>query len=286
MQVGFAHMCHIWPLALRFNTCVAFANVCHLATDLKGVSMNTHERQDILRKARDFFKTSIAQSHAANTQKLAKLKNFNVNPFTVHYLASFAFGDESPNSLAKALIYPRVLGTSIATTFGNNVQTFCHEVLGGYASTTAGMDIEFIDALDGRKKYCQLKAGPATINKDDVETIKGHFASLKNLARTNHLSDFNPMTDCCVGILYGDHSQISANYKRIEQDYHVYPGWDFWLHLTGDESFYDSLIGVFSDCAKDYSDTKLLDITIDELAEDITKHPEVLSYEVVSFESE
>lgn len=248
--------------------------------------MDKKEREQILGKARAFFKTSIADSHASNTQKLSKLKAFNVNPFTVHYLASFAFGDESPESLAKALIYPRVLGTSIATTFGNNVQTFCHEVLEGFASTTAGMDIEFVDAVDGRKKYCQLKAGPQTINKDDVETIEGHFAGLKNLARTNHLTDFNPMTDCCVGILYGDHSQISANYKKIEKDYPVYSGKEFWLRLTGDETFYEDLIGVFSDCAKDYTDTKLLDATIEELADDITKHSEVLNYELVSLPKE
>lgn len=248
--------------------------------------MDDKEREMILKKAASFFKTSIADSHAINTQKLAKLKEFKVNPFTVHYLASFAFGDESPRSLAKALIYPRVLGTSISTSFGSNVQTFCHEVLEGFASTTAGMDIEFVDAIDGRKKYCQLKAGPQTINKDDVETIKGHFVGLKNLARTNHLTDFNPMTDCCVGILYGYHSQISANYKRIEQDYPVYAGKEFWLRLTGDERFYDDLINVFSDCAKDYTDTNLLDITIEELADDITKHSEILSYEVIPFTKE
>ena len=248
--------------------------------------MNNEQKQIILGKARDFFKTAIAESHAANTAKCAKLKEFNVNPFTVHYLASFAFGDESPESLAKALIYPRVLGTSIATTFGNNVQTFCHEVLDGFASTTAGMDIEFVDAIDGRKKYCQLKAGPQTINKDDVDTIKDHFASLKNLARTNHLPDFNPMTDCCVGILYGDHSQISANYKKIENDYPVLAGPEFWIHLTGDQRFYIDLIDVFSDCAKDYKATNLLEETITLLAEDIAKHPEVLSYAVVDFDSE
>ncbi len=248
--------------------------------------MNEQEREEILVKARDFFKTSIADSHAGNTQKLSKLKEFNVNPFTIHYLASFAFGDESPESLAKVLIYPRVLGTSIATTFGNNVQTFCHEVLSGYASTTAGMDIEFIDVVDGRKKYCQLKAGPQTINKDDVDTIRGHFAGLKNLARTNHFADFNPMTDCCVGILYGDHSQISANYKRIEQDYPVLSGKEFWYHLTGDENFYEDLINVFSDCAKDYTNTNLLDETIECLAEDIVSHPDVLSYQIVPIDEE
>ncbi len=253
---------------------------------LKEVLMDNNEREMILQRARGFFKRSIAESHAANTVKCSKLKEFNVNPFTVHYLASFAFGDETPESLAKALLYPRVLGTSIATTFGNNIQTFCHEVLSGFASTTAGMDIEFFDALDGRKKYCQLKAGPQTINKDDVDTIKGHFSSLRNLARTNHLADFNPMIDCCVGILYGDHSQISANYKRIENDYPVLAGAEFWLHLTGDDGFYGDLIDVFSDCAKDYTDTNLLEETMASLAADIVRHPEVLSYQAVPFDED
>lgn len=241
--------------------------------------MNDREKEEILNKARTFFKSSIAESHANNTEKCAKLKEFNVNPFTVHYLASFAFGDDTPDSLAKVLLYPRVLGTSIATTFGNNIQTFCHEVLSGFASTTAGIDIEFVDALDNRKKYCQLKAGPQTINKDDVDTIRGHFVGLRNLARTNHLPDFNPMTDCCVGILYGDHSQISANYKKIEESYPVYSGQEFWLRLTGDKDFYSDLTNAFSDCAKDYTETDLLNDTLNKLAADIVKHPEILHFD-------
>jgi hypothetical protein len=29
----------------------------------------------------------------------------------------------------------------------------------------AGIDIEFIDAIDGRRKYCQAKLGPNTITR-------------------------------------------------------------------------------------------------------------------------
>lgn len=239
--------------------------------------MEEETRAAILVKAFDFFSVSIAESHARNTKKCGKLSEFNVNPFTVHYLAAFAFGDVSPRSLAKALIYPRVLGTSIATTFGNNVQTFCHEVLGGFASTTAGMDIEFIDAVDHRKKYCQLKAGPQTINNDDVTTIVNHFLKLRNLARTNHLGEFNLSTDCCVGILYGDHSQISANYKKIEEVYDVFSGAEFWHRLTGDEDFYNDLIRVFVSCANDYMETNLLEETISQLEDDIKQNPGILA---------
>lgn len=40
--------------------------------------MDKKEREQILEKARAFFKTSIADSHASNTQKLSKLKAFNL----------------------------------------------------------------------------------------------------------------------------------------------------------------------------------------------------------------
>lgn len=245
----------------------------------KGSPMENQERRDILDKARAFFSTSIAESHAKNTEKCSRLSEFNVNPFVIHYLAYYAFGDDSAESLAKALIYPRVLGTSISTTFGNSIQAFCHEVLGGYASVVAGMDIEFMDAFDGKKKYCQLKAGPQTINKDDVATIEGHFQTLKNLARTNRLENFNPMTDCVVGVLYGTHGQISANYKVIERDYPVYAGSEFWGHLTGDDGFYKDLIDAFASCAKDYRDTNVLNETIARLAEDIRNNPSILACE-------
>lgn len=48
-------------------------------------------------------------------------------------------------------------------------------------SVGGGIDIEFVDSFDDRKKYCQLKSGPNTINKDDVITIKNHFQGIKTL---------------------------------------------------------------------------------------------------------
>ena len=90
-------------------------------------------------------------------------------------------------SLAKVLVYPRVLGTSITTSFGTSMQKFISTVLKGYGSTTSGIDIEFIDQIDGRKKYCQLKSGPDALNNYDVTTIINHFKSAKRLAKTNNL---------------------------------------------------------------------------------------------------
>lgn len=50
-----------------------------------------------------------------------------------------------------------------------------------FGSMVSGIDIEFEDALDGRHKYCQVKLGPNTINKDDVVTIHNHFKDARNL---------------------------------------------------------------------------------------------------------
>ncbi len=54
----------------------------------------------------------FAINHIKNTQKLEKPSEFNINPFLV-CLENFLCGDAKPESIAKALIYPRVLGTSI-----------------------------------------------------------------------------------------------------------------------------------------------------------------------------
>lgn len=215
--------------------------------------MTEAERQAILSSAKTFFRTRIAENHKANTEKLTSLSKFNINPFTHKYLAQFAFGDSSPESMAKALIYPRVLGTSISTTFGTQLQYFCNEVLSSYASTTSGIDIEFIDAIDGRRKYCQVKAGPTTINHDDVDTIKRHFTAIRNLARTNHL-DLN-ITDCIVGVFYGTESSLSQSYKRIDEEYPVYVGKEFWHRLTGDSDFYYDLILIRCFCLISQSHT-------------------------------
>ena len=158
------------------------------------------QKQAIIEKGKDYFRQIIIPNHLKGLKKL-KLKDFNINPFLINYLAAFLCGNTLPESLAKALVYPRVLGTSINTSFGQNIQTFIsglEEVIGS-ASGIEGIDIEFIDAMDGRKKYCQCKAGPQTINKDDIATILGHFKYLMNKSRLDKLN--LQIDDLIVGIL-------------------------------------------------------------------------------------
>ncbi|NLL72389.1 MAG: restriction endonuclease [Clostridiales bacterium] len=223
-------------------------------------------KEQIIERAKTFFREEIAESHIQNTKKL-KLSSFNLNPFLDKYKANFLTGNASAKSIAQALVYPRVLGSSINTTFGNKLQKFCSTILEGYASTTSGIDIEFIDTIDGRRKYCQIKAGPNTINKDDVKTIDDHFRSIKNLARTNNLSI--GLNDLIVGVFYGEPNELSSHYKNIQKNYPVYIGKEFWHRLTGEENFYSIITNAMADVASEFDGSALIEKVIDELAIEI-----------------
>lgn len=229
--------------------------------------MTEEQRQEILSRARTFFIDNVVANHNNKLTTAGNLKSYDPNPFLASYLANFLCGDNTPESLAKALIYPRVLGTSINTIFGNQAQRMISSIFEGFASTTSGIDIEFIDNTDGRKKYCQVKSGPNTINKDDVTTIKEHFRAVRALARTNNL-DIR-IDDMIVGVLYGDNNSLSGNYKKINEDYPVYAGQDFWHRLTGDENFYNELINAFGHAAQEVDGRNALEAAITQLANEI-----------------
>jgi len=232
--------------------------------------MTEDQKKAIIESGKGFFRTIIIPSHIKNLNGL-KLKDFNINPFLINYLAAFLCGNTEPQSLAKALVYPRVLATSINTTFGSSIQVFISSIqqIISSGSAISGIDIEFEDAIDKRKKYCQCKAGPQTINRDDVDTILGHFRQFKGIARQNklHVSD----DDLIVGVLYGDPIKLSANYKTIATTYPVYCGSDFWEHLTGDGQFYHRLAKAFGEVVEEdnIDGSQLILNKIDEIAREI-----------------
>lgn len=231
--------------------------------------MTEQERIIIIKNAQDFFREEIVKSHLeVACRKAARLKSYNINPFLVKYLANFLEGNDDAKSVAKALIYPRLLSTSITTIFGNKAQKMIPEIFEGMmGSVASGIDIEFVDTLDKRRKYCQLKSGPNTINKDDITTIKNHFQSVRNLARTNHMDV--RMTDMVVGVLYGESNELSAHYKKINQDFPVYVGKEFWHRLTGKENFYSDISNAIGEVALEVDGRKHLQEAIDFLALEI-----------------
>lgn len=232
--------------------------------------MEENRREQIIESAKNFFREEIVQNHINKAcSKASKLSEYNINPFLFKYLANFLTGNDNPESIAKALVLPRILGASITTSFGMKIQTLISTLFEGLGSTTQGIDIEFIDAVDNRKKYCQLKAGPNTINRDDVTTILNHFQGVRNLARTNNLNI--GIDDMIVGIVYGETSEISSHYKKIGESFPVIIGKDFWHRLTGEEDFYFQLIDAIGEVALEVNASNIVQETIDKLAIEINE---------------
>lgn len=231
------------------------------------------KKEAILTSSKLWFKDTLACNHIKNTTKLVNPKEFNINPFLIGYLSKYLSGDCSPKSIATALVYPRVLGSSITTSFGSNLQTYITQALSALGSTTSGIDIEYVDQVDQRKKYCQLKAGPNTINKDDVETIDRHFKDIKNLARTNGLG--LQTNDLVVGVLYGESDEISTHYKNLRDNkhYELFVGKELWKRITGDDDFYEDLQKAIAEVATDLAGKDELEETIEELS----KHKDIIA---------
>ncbi|MGE5317482.1 MAG: restriction endonuclease, partial [Chloroflexota bacterium] len=81
--------------------------------------MDANQRKLILENAKTFFRNEIVQSHLEGACiRASKLSEYNVNPFLFKYLANFLTGNDEPESIARALVLPRILGSSINTSFG------------------------------------------------------------------------------------------------------------------------------------------------------------------------
>tara|TARA_R110001592_G_scaffold71389_6_gene218307 strand:+ start:1533 stop:2243 length:711 start_codon:yes stop_codon:yes gene_type:complete len=197
--------------------------------------------KELLAIITNYFEEKIFENHKINALKThSTLKSYKINPIIVKYLSKILENDFTPIGIAKALYYPRILGTSINTSFGTRIQNMFVELNLASGSLIKGMDIEFIDKLDGRKKWCQLKSGPNTINSEDVNPLLKKFSSVTNLARTNAMNLNN--SDLILGVLYGEEAQLSQHYKKIDEQFPVIIGKEFWHRITGFSDFYEKLV--------------------------------------------
>jgi hypothetical protein len=238
--------------------------------------MEESQKQRILENAKNWWRNEVAVAHRKNTLKLSDLSQFNINPFLWSYLAYFLRGNASSKSLAEVLIYPRILGTSITTSFGTRSQQMITKLFDGITgSTTPGVDIEFVDKVDGRKKFCQIKAGPNVVNGDDVKPIKDHFRGIVNIARTNSV-DLQP-NDIMFCLIYGELHEKNVFIREIEKDYPVVIGKDFWHRFTGDENFYEELIEAIRSVANEFNMEGEISKLVDDLSEKIEKdYPDLI----------
>lgn len=199
--------------------------------------------QELVASMVAYFERNIFNNHIETSlTKNSKLSSYKINPIVVKYLSRVLDNEYTPEGVAKALYFPRVLGTSINTIFGTWIQKMFVELDIANGSMIKGMDIEFIDHIDNRHKWCQLKAGPNTINSEDVAPLIKKFNDTVQLARTNHALTGVANTDFIVGVLYGETDDLSAHYRRIDQTYPVHIGSDFWTRITGYQNLYANLV--------------------------------------------
>lgn len=225
---------------------------------------------ELLDKVVEYFEINIFQNHINASLKVhSKLKSYKINPIVVKYLSKVLEGNYSPEGVAKALFYPRVLGTSINTSFGTQIQKMFVELGIANGSFIKGMDIEFIDKVDNRKKWCQLKSGPNTLNSDDVQPLIKKFTTTIQLARTNRaLSGINN-TDFIVGVLYGEIADLSMHYRGIDKTHPVIIGKDFWHRITGFPNFYNGLVSALQECINGIDTKDFITKGYDELTNEI-----------------
>lgn len=226
-----------------------------------------NQKEVLLNKACELFEEKLFNRLIeGGLERASNIEEYNVNPLLIKYLANFGFGDDSPRSIAKALILPRVLGTSITTAFGTHVQNLIIDIFPNVnASIGSGLDIEFIDRVDGEYKYCQLKAGPNTINKGDVEPIKSKLASGYRLLRTNGNRVVRP-EHLIVGVVYGEQHELNNFYRMISESNPVISGADLWQRLSGYPTFYDELVDRISKLAQSHNAQIELENAIQKLS--------------------
>jgi hypothetical protein len=221
-----------------------------------------------------YFEEHIFKNHIeASLKNHTKLKSYNINPIVIKYLSKILEDNYSARGVAKALFYPRVLGTSINTSFGTRIQNMFVALEIAEGSKIKGMDIEFSDKVDKRKKWCQLKAGPNTINSEDVQPLIKKFTATIQLARTNRALKGISNNDFIVGVLYGEHAELSMHYREIDKTHPVFVGKDFWHRITGYPDFYEGLVTELHGIINNLDTKDLINKGIHELTADIEKSP-------------
>lgn len=225
---------------------------------------------ELINEISEYFKVYIFENHVtAAIDVHSQLKNYNINPIVVKYLSVVIEDDYTPIGVAKALFYPRVLGTSINTSFGTRIQSMFVDLQIAEGSLIKGMDIEFFDHIDKRKKWCQLKSGPNTINSEDVKPLIRKFTDTINLARTNKALKNINNTDFVVGVLYGEVENLSMHYKVIDKIHPVIIGKEFWHRITGFPHFYNGLVTALHELINNIDTKNLLTAGVEKLAKEV-----------------
>lgn len=187
-------------------------------------------QEQLLSNIVDYFQQEIFEPHLRNLQNdYANFDSYSANPFLLPYLSKIIEGEYSERGIAKALYLPRVLSSSITTSFGSHIKQIL--INNNLAESRSGRSniISFTDHISGIYTACILKAGPYTINSGD-----------KALIRSN-LRGINGVENRAIGVIYGSENDLNGSYVNLQEEFDIFVGKQFWQRITGYEDFYDNL---------------------------------------------
>ena len=98
----------------------------------------------------EIMKKIIIHNRKKAINKFAKIEEYQINYFLINYLCKFFGEDVNPETLSKALYYPKVLGTSLTTSFGTNIQKLLVNLNLAKGSLCDGIDIEYKDKITNK----------------------------------------------------------------------------------------------------------------------------------------
>ena len=219
----------------------------------------------VLKAAEKWIVDDFHTRNLKNIKKLSDINEFTINPILLKYLSRVYHGKHNPECLVRTLIAPRILSTSVTTTFGNRIKPF---IISNFPDVSKsllhGVDIEFLDKSkkNPTSGYCKIFAGPHTLNSTTSQNVIENF---NNLISKKKLKK----SDLFIGVTYGEDKELSENYLKIRsKGYKIVCGQDFWNMLTGHKSFYDDLIKSFKSGVDKIDETALINKIISDLKKD------------------
>lgn len=205
--------------------------------------MTEQQKQEIFDYGKEYFRRTIIPNHKSKFETLG-LNDFKIDFSIIKYLAgSHCKTAETQHLLAMALVYPKVIETSIKTCFEQNNQSFISQLsqIIGETSEINGIDFEYVDAIDGRRKYCLCKS--------IIDEEKDLVEILCDCKKAMHAIDdedwMNAIDDIVVVVPFGKKEELPEAYNTIATTYTVLCGAEFWEHLTGYSDFYNRMLAGF-----------------------------------------
>ena len=190
--------------------------------------------QDHVASAIAFLESNAFPRHVKNLKSLSP-NDLVLNHFSASYAAGTIGGVPlTANSLARALVIPRALGSSLSTIVSRQLRFFCGELPGVEVVGKHANQVNYTDRVDDTNRIGIFAGGPSNLNSPGRKTLEGKLTRLHA-----QIGRSAPAPVVCV--THGEISNLNSSFKKLDPKYAVFVGGDFWHRVTGDPNFYREL---------------------------------------------